>query len=126
MPSPTIIFRETQPHNSDQRIGFEELLRQLLIATPPEQCASLEHKGAGAGRGVEVLVHRTDGRQWGVQTKYFIDGFAAPQIPQLWSSFRSALAAYPALNRYFVALPINLAGGVRATLAATWNRATRS
>lgn len=114
MPSPTLSFRNIRPHNSDQRIGFEELVRQLLIANPPDRCAYLEHKGAGADGGVEVLVHRNDGRAWGVQTKFFIDAFASSQITQLWSSFRSALTAYSNLDRYIVALPINLAGGVRS------------
>ncbi|MBU1347520.1 MAG: hypothetical protein KKA16_11315 [Alphaproteobacteria bacterium] len=113
MTSQTINFRAIRPHGADQRIGFEELVRQLLIANPPQSCVHLEHKGPGADGGVEVLMHRSNGRVWGYQTKFFVDGFAASQISQLWDSFRSALASHPTLDRYIVVLPINLAGGVR-------------
>jgi hypothetical protein len=122
--TPDINFRNIRKHRSSQNDGFEELTRQLVLAEPPEHHASIENRGPGADGGVEILVRFSDGRVWGWQCKYFPDSFAASEVAQLKKSFSAALANFPALERYYVALPRNLSGhaeGDQDTQTKYWN-----
>ncbi|MER9723736.1 MULTISPECIES: hypothetical protein [unclassified Mesorhizobium] len=122
---PDINFRNIRKHRSSQNDGFEELTRQLVLADPPENYASIESRGPGADGGVEILVKFTDGRIWGWQTKYFPGSFAASEIAQLKKSFSAALANFPKLERYYVAVPRNFSGhaeGDDDTQTKNWNR----
>lgn len=100
-------------------------MRQLLIADPPSGCLRFEHKGQGPDGGVETLAYLKDGSAWGYQSKFFLDGFGASEIDQIARSFRAATAAYPTLVRYVVAVPRNLAGGVRENRLSQQQRWTR-
>lgn len=122
---PTIDFRTLRPHHHDRKLAFEELMRQLLVADPPARCLRFEHKGPGADGGVETLAHFADGSSWGYQSKFFLDQFGASEINQISSSFRAALAAYPALSRYVVAVPRNLSGGMKANTLSQQQRWSR-
>lgn len=115
-------FHRLRAHRGSQAFGFEELLRQSLILDPPAGCQRLEHKGAGADGGVEVLAHMADGSAVGYQSKYFIETFAAAQIAQIRESFRQALTAYPQMTRYVVAIPRNLSGSPgRQSMRRRWD-----
>jgi hypothetical protein len=115
-------FARLRPHHGRRDHGFEELLRQLLIASPPGGCHRLEHKGPGADGGVEVLAHMSNGDLIGYQSKYFVDAFGASQVAQIRESFGRALAAYPRMVRYVVALPRNLSGGPgRRSMRQRWD-----
>jgi len=110
MVAPSINFSQIRSHRTSQNTAFEELTRQLVLADPPADAAGIEHRGPGADGGVEILVRFADGATWGWQSKFFIDEFDTSQISQLQKSFRSALASYPTLRKYFVAIPRNLSG----------------
>lgn len=112
----SIDFQRIRPHHGDQRLGFEEFMRQLLAASPPAGSTRLEHKGAGADGGVEVLAHFADGTQHGYQSKFLTQPFTSREVGQLRTSFQSALTSYPAMTQWTVALPRNLPGraGVRS------------
>lgn len=121
--TPEIKFDRIRPHHGSQDRGFEELVRQLVVADPPTDCARLEHKGVGADGGVELLAHLKDGSQVGYQAKYFTDTFGSAQVAQVRDSFRRAIAAYPALKLFIVAMPRNLSGGTaRRTQRKLWER----
>lgn len=124
MTTPDINFRNIRKHRSSQNDGFEELTRQLVLADPPENYAAIESRGPGADGGVEILVKFTDGRVWGWQSKYFPDSFAASEVAQLKKSFSAALANFPKLERYYVAVPRNFSGhaeGNNDTQTKNWN-----
>jgi hypothetical protein len=124
MTSPPIDFRRIRPHRGSQNTGFEELTRQLVLAAPPNGYTGIEHRGAGADGGVEILVNFADGTCWGWQSKYFIDQFGATQISQLKESFESALKNFPSLTKYIVTLPQNLSGsgvGPNSDARDRWN-----
>ncbi|MGN7713727.1 hypothetical protein [Agrobacterium radiobacter] len=110
MSNPDINFRNIRKHRSSQNDGFEELTRQLVLAEPPKGVAEIEHRGAGADGGVEILARFADGRIWGWQSKYFTEGFNSSEVGQLKSSFSAALANFSKLERYYVAIPRNLSG----------------
>lgn len=112
-----IDFQRIRAHHGDQKLGFEELMRQLLVASPPKDCIRLEHKGAGADGGVETLAHLHGGVQWGYQSKYFPLTFEAGQISQIRASFQSALATYPDMIGWTVAIPRNLSDAGKAGLS---------
>lgn len=115
-------FARLRPHHGRRDHGFEELLRQILIAGPPAGCVRLEHKGPGADGGVEVLAHLATGDLIGYQSKYFIDAFGVDQIRQIRDSFRRALASYARMVRYVVALPRNLSGAPgRNSIRGKWD-----
>ncbi len=122
---PTVDFRTLRPHQHDRKLAFEELMRQLLVADPPAGCLRFEHKGPGADGGVEALAHLSDGSCWGYQSKFFLDRFGASEIEQISGSFRAALAAYPSMSRYVVAVPRNLSGGVKANSLSQQQRWSR-
>ena len=122
---PTIDFRTLRPHHHDRKLAFEELMRQLLVADPPAGCLRFEHKGPGADGGVETLAYLADGSCWGYQSKFFLDQFGASEMNQISGSFRAALAAYPALSRFVVAVPRNLSGGVKANALSQQQRWSR-
>lgn len=124
MTSPDINFRNIRKHRSSQNDGFEELTRQLVLAEPPENYASIENRGPGADGGVEILVKFADGRIWGWQSKYFPDSFGASEVAQLKKSFNAALKNFPQLERYYVAVPRNFSGhaeGDQDTQTKNWN-----
>ncbi|MER9226139.1 hypothetical protein NKI39_10880 [Mesorhizobium sp. M0664] len=124
MTTPDINFRNIRKHRSSQNDGFEELTRQLVLADPPENYEAIESRGPGADGGVEILVKFPDGRVWGWQSKYFPDSFAASEVAQLKKSFSSALANFPKLERYYVAVPRNFSGhaeGNNDTQTKNWN-----
>ncbi|MET4422959.1 hypothetical protein AB7645_37325 [Bradyrhizobium sp. 956_D2_N1_5] len=120
---PDINFRNIRKHRSSQNDGFEELTRQLVLAEPPQNYASIENRGPGADGGVELLVRFPDGRLWGWQSKYFPDSFGASEVAQLKKSFSAALANFPELDRYYVAVPRNFSGhaeGDKDTQTKNW------
>ncbi len=122
--SPAIDFQRIRAHRGDQRLGFEELMRQLLVANPPKDSVRLEHKGAGADGGVETLAHLHGGKQWGFQSKFFPVTFGAGQISQIRSSFRAALASYPEMIGWTLAVPRNLSSAGNPDLStqrAKWD-----
>jgi hypothetical protein len=110
MSAPAINFSQIRSHRSSQNTAFEELTRQLVLASPPSNMTQIEHRGAGADGGVEVLAHLADGTALGWQSKYFLDGFGTSQASQLKDSLSSALSSYPSLTAYYVAIPRNLSG----------------
>lgn len=110
MPPPAISFSQIRSHRSSQNTAFEELTRQLVLASLPAGMIQIEHRGPGADGGVEVLVHMADGATWGWQSKYFIDGFDISQVGQLKKSFLSAVNSYATMSKYYVAIPRNLSG----------------
>ncbi|AYM10822.1 hypothetical protein G6L58_07255 [Agrobacterium tumefaciens] len=122
---PDINFRNIRKHRSSQNDGFEELTRQIVLAEPPAGFSSIENRGPGADGGVEIAVKFPDGRVWGWQSKYFPDTFAASEVSQLRKSFKSALANFPLLERYHIAIPRNLSGsaeGKNETQTKQWNK----
>lgn len=124
MSGPDINFRNIRKHRSSQNDGFEELTRQLVLADPPADHVSIENRGPGADGGVEIVVRFQDGSVWGWQTKYFPDAFGSAEVGQLKKSFAAALANFPKLKRYYVAVPRNLSGhaeGKRDTQTKNWN-----
>ncbi len=124
MTLPDINFRNIRKHRSSQNDGFEELTRQLVLAEPPENHASIENRGPGADGGVEILVKFPDDRVWGWQSKYFTNSFGASEVAQLRKSFSAALANFPTLERYHVAVPRNFSGyaeGENDTQTKNWN-----
>lgn len=95
-----------------------------MLAEPPENHASIENRGPGADGGVEILVKFPDGRTWGWQSKYFPDSFGSSEVAQLRKSFNAAMANFPQLERYYVAVPRNFSGhaeGVQDTQTKKWN-----
>lgn len=95
-----------------------------MLADPPENYEAIESRGPGADGGVEILVKFPDGRVWGWQSKYFPDSFAASEVAQLKKSFGAALANFPKLERYYVAVPRNFSGhaeGNNDTQTKNWN-----
>lgn len=107
---PTVDFRRIRSHRGSQQTGFEELTRQLVLAAPPLACTRIEHRGPGADGGVEILVWFSDESCWGWQSKYFVDSLGPQQFRQIRESYAAALASFPTLTKYFVALPRNLSG----------------
>ncbi|MER8640668.1 hypothetical protein [Mesorhizobium sp. M1365] len=96
----------------------------MVLADPPENYEAIESRGPGADGGVEILVKFPDGRVWGWQSKYFPDSFAASEVAQLKKSFSAALANFPKLERYYVAVPRNFSGhaeGNNDTQTKNWN-----
>lgn len=95
-----------------------------MLAEPPENCASIENRGPGADGGVEILIKFPNGNIWGWQSKYFPDAFGASEVAQLKKSFSAALANFPRLERYYVAVPRNFSGhaeGDQNTQTKNWN-----
>lgn len=124
LPAPIINLRNIRVHRNSQNDGFEELTRQLVLAEPPENHATIENRGPGADGGVEILVRFPDGRVWGWQSKYFPDSFGASEVAQLRKSFSVALTNFPQLERYYVAVPRNFSGyaeGNQDTQIKKWN-----
>lgn len=96
-----------------------------MLAEPPENYASIENRGPGADGGVELLVRFPDGRLWGWQSKYFPDFFGASEVAQLKKSFSAALANFPRLDRYYIAVPRNFSGhaeGEQETQTKKWSK----
>ncbi|MEY9441716.1 hypothetical protein [Bradyrhizobium elkanii] len=125
MASATIHFSQIRPHRGDQKVAFEELTRQLIVAAPPAGHQLIENRGQGADGGVEILVRFPDGTCHGWQSKFFLDNIGDSQIGQIKDSFKSALSNYPTLTRYVVAIPRNLGGsgvGERDSERARWGK----
>ncbi len=122
-PNTQIDFRSIRSHRRGQEGGFEELIRQLIIANPPDKYTKIENRGSGPDGGVEVLVWLENGDCIGWQAKYFIDEFSSSQIQQIKDSFYTALERYPTLTDYYVAIPRNLSGdtqGSKKTQRKKW------
>ena len=118
-----ITFSQLRPQRGDQKIAFEELTRQLVLADPPQGHLLIENRGEGADGGVEILVRFPDGTCHGWQSKFFLDNLGDSQIGQIKDSYSSALANFPTLTRYVIALPRNLGGsgvGKRDSERARW------
>lgn len=125
MASTTINFSQMRPHRGDQKVAFEELTRQLIVAAPPAGHQLIENRGQGADGGVEILVRFRDGTCHGWQSKFLLDNIGDSQIGQIKESFRSALSNFPTLTRYVVAIPRNLGGsgvGDRDSERARWTK----
>jgi len=121
--SPALDFRNLRRHRGSQNDGFEELTRQLILADPPAQSTRIENRGPGADGGVEVLVHFAGNKVWGWQSKFFLDKFGTSEISQIKKSFSSALANFPTLECFYVAIPRNLSGaavGKENTQTQNW------
>ncbi|UFZ03165.1 hypothetical protein LQG66_28580 [Bradyrhizobium ontarionense] len=127
MASATIHFSQMRPHRGDQKVAFEELTRQLIVAAPPAGHQLIENRGQGADGGVEILVRFPDGTYHGWQSKFFLDTMDDGQIGQIKDSFKAALANFPTLARYVVVIPRNLGGsgvGTRDSERARWTKFT--
>src|SRR5258705_10378909 len=105
MPAPPINFSQIRSHRSSQNTAFEELTRQLVLASLPATTVQVDHRGPGADGGVEILVHLANGSMWGWQSEYFIDGFDTSQVDQLKESFRRALTSFATLTKCYIASP---------------------
>jgi hypothetical protein len=115
---PAIDLAQVRPHRGDQRLGFEELIRQLVPAEYPNGTSKIENRGLGKDGGVEVLVRLGDGTCIGWQAK-FVPQFGPTQAKNLKASFQSALQHYGednscGISKYIVAFPFNLDGSGRS------------
>ncbi len=86
--------------------GFEELCVRLSEAL----CGALVVEllrvdGAGGDGGVEAIAKTSDGREVGIQSKYFVGSLGTSQWKQVEKSVRQALTKHPSLTDYFVCVP---------------------
>lgn len=89
---------------------FEELCCQLAALDRPSQGVTFVRKGT-PDAGVECYWKLANGFEVGWQAKFFEGALDNSRWSQLDSSFRTALNKHPALVRYIVCLPQDLADG---------------
>lgn len=65
--------------------------------------------GVGGDGGVEALAYYSDGSRCGLQAKWFRERLEANELGQIRKSINNALAVYPSLREYIVAVPRDLA-----------------
>ena len=106
---PTIDFHSIRSHHGSQHGGFEELVCQLA-ALDTQVGAPFHRKGIGADAGLECYRVESDGAETGWQAKYFF-ALGPSEAQQLKDSFDNAVAKHPALTRFVVCLPFDLADG---------------
>jgi hypothetical protein len=106
MSQPAIDFGQIREHAGSKHRGFEELVYQLIPTL--EDIGSHEVVRHGTpDAGTEATVTFDDGSVWGWQAKYLF-AFRSGELNQLDKSFKTALAAHPALARYTFVLPYDL------------------
>src|SRR4051812_22611787 len=64
--------------------------------------------GAGGDGGVEAFATHTNGDVLGLQAKWFPQNLDDSRVGQIRKSIDTAMARFPALRRYIVAMPRNL------------------
>ncbi len=99
-------WNEIRSLDGDQRLGFEELCRQLARQEAPGE-AVFEAKGR-PDAGVECFCVLPSGKEWGWQAKFFTTSITDSQWDQIDSSVSTALAKHPKLEHYYVCVPHDL------------------
>ena len=119
-----------QTHNDDPRDCFEVLCNQLF-----ENWVKKEYEdtiktlsfvnGSGGDGGVESYATLKDGSIIGLQAKWFPSSIQSSQIDQIRGSVNTAMSVRPAINKYIVCIPRDLASttnkGVNSE-SARWNK----
>jgi hypothetical protein len=110
-PKSTSMFFGLRSDAEGIRGSFEEFCCQLFRRAPevPAKSRFRRIRGAGGDAGVEATWTVPDGKNWGLQAKFF-DKLAASEKAQVTKSIMQAAANYPALVRYTICLPFNLTG----------------
>ena len=97
-------WKAIRPLNGSRAEGFQELCVQLARSESPVN-AEFIPKGI-PDAGVECFCVLKEGSEWGWQAKYF-DTLGQSQWSQIDRSVKKALDKHPALQRYFVCVPMN-------------------
>ncbi|MED3899849.1 AVAST type 2 anti-phage system protein Avs2 [Priestia megaterium] len=92
--------------NNSQDDGFEELVCQLARA----EFSSSNNKFIRKGKpdaGVECFCILEDGKEIGVQAKYFLSSLQETQWKQVDKSIETVLEKHPNITKYIIAFPID-------------------
>jgi hypothetical protein len=105
-------FQQIRPYSQGQREAFEELCCQIFRRAPEVPSGAAVYRrfrGAGGDGGVEAIWRYSDGRVWGLQSKFF-RSLGNSEKEQMRRSLQQASENYPHLSRYTFALPVQLTG----------------
>jgi hypothetical protein len=104
-----IDFSKIRPHETSQRLAFEELCFQLF----EHELSSYErYERPGApDAGIEWIAWRSDGSAHGWQAKFFTDRLGSDELQQMKDSFESAIKTYPEITEYTFLVPLNPPAG---------------
>ncbi len=99
-------FSSVREVDGKRSAGFEELCVRLSEALCGGSVVELLRvDGAGGDGGVEAIVKTSDGREIGIQSKYFVSSLGQSQWKQIEKSVSQALTKHPSLTDYFVCVP---------------------
>jgi len=102
-----IDFANMRAEGGDRRDGFEEFSAQLFHQLGVPANARYERfRGAGGDGGVEAVWHLPSGKIIGLQSKFFLP-LKDAHLKQLEKSLDTAIANFPALEKYVVTLPFD-------------------
>ncbi|MBS1606924.1 MAG: hypothetical protein JST42_29985 [Bacteroidetes bacterium] len=109
------MFDNFNTHNDSHERAFEALCAQLferwVYREYPGQVGYFTIlKGSGGDGGVEAYAILTNGDWIGVQSKWYPYAVTSSQIGKIKESVKTALEVRPAIKRYIVCIPRNLAG----------------
>lgn len=106
--APEIDFAHIAPRCGSKDDAFEELCCQLALDSVESKSSYRRVHGAGGDGGVECTWEDDSGAIRGWQVKYIFD--IGQVITKVRGSFTTARTRYPALSRYTICIPFDLAG----------------
>lgn len=100
-----IDWHQIQPFNGSQNNAFEELVCQLAREEFDKEGKFIRF-GTPDG-GLEAICKFDNGREYGWQSKYFLNSFTSSQWQQIKKSFENAVTNYPDLTHFFLCVPLD-------------------
>lgn len=108
-----MIWQHFQTYNEAATRAFEAMCNQLFELWVNRECKETKQSfvvvnGAGGDGGVESYATFKNGKEIGVQAKWFPDSITTSQFNQIKNSILTAIEVHPQLEKYIVCVPRDL------------------
>ena len=106
-------WQHFQTYNEAATRAFEALCNQLFELWINRECKNTKQSfvvvnGAGGDGGVESYATLKNGKEIGMQAKWFPDSITTSQFKQIKNSIVTAIEVHPQLEKYIVCVPRDL------------------